>query len=286
MGAGEWSISSGYGYKENVLFSEIVPIDSPFAYVGLEGIAQREFIESGGEWTTMALLDNRHYFNGGDLPDETFGLLLSEYGKYVTVDGKLTGGVQYIYFNQAFDTTFDVLDVRQIVITAQEPRLYLEWEGFFWQFEYGFEAVASRMYFDDPQNDYETLDWEIDIDYLLGEKTHLLVAVNGFARDYTDRQPRDREGDRIVDAMLGTDQLGLEISLEQPARWAGFDIEAEVGLDFEMRHDRHFGYYDRDRLKYFIDIKAEGERWSLRADIGCSDRDYVHQLADSGSLRK
>ncbi len=286
VGAGEWSASAGFGYKENVLFSEIVPVDSSFAYVGLEGIAQRDFLAVDGEWTTMYLLDNRSYLDGGDLSDETFGLLLSEFGRFVTVDGKLTAGVQYIYFNQAFDTTFDIRDVTQVVIRAQEPRLYLEWEGFFWQFEYGASVGGSRMYFKDPEDDYETIDWELEADYVLSGESHLVFAVNGFARDYTDRVARNEEGVRMDGVVLGLDQVGFEVAIEHPVQWAGVVWESELGLDFESRRDRHFGYYDRDRLKYFLDVRASGEVWRLRADLAFSDREYESQIADDGRLRE
>ncbi|MGK0241158.1 MAG: hypothetical protein ACI92G_004650, partial [Candidatus Pelagisphaera sp.] len=52
VGAGEWSVSAGLGYKENVLFSEILPVDSAFNYLSVEGVMQKDFIESGAEWVS------------------------------------------------------------------------------------------------------------------------------------------------------------------------------------------------------------------------------------------
>lgn len=285
VGAGEWSASVGYGYKENVLFSEIVPVDSPFSYFSVEGITQREFIETGAEWTTMLLLDNRHYSKGNDLPDETFGLLLSEYGRYLTIDGQITGGVQYVYFKQAFDATFDVLDVNQIVLTGQEPKAYLDWKAFFWQFEYNATVGASRMYFKDPSNDYETIDWELELDYLVGDQSRILVAANGHARDYTDRPTRTASGTRVDSIMLGEDQTGVEVAFERPFGFLGINGEVELGIDFEARRDRHFGYYDRDSLKYGFEWSGGGEKWNFRLDLGFAERNYLVQTVEDGSLR-
>ena len=285
VGIGEWSASAGYGYRENALFSEIVPVDSTFGYVSFEGIAQKEFTQTGGDWTSMALLDNRHYFQGDDLPEETFGLLLTEYGRYLTIDGRLTGGLQYVYFNQAFDATFDVLDVRQIVVQAQEPKVYLEWESFFWQFGYTANAGISRMYFEDPDDDYETLDWELELDYLIGDSWSLIAALNGFARDYTDRPAREISGSRVDSIALGTDQTGVELALESSRPVFGIAGELELVADFEARRDRHFGYYDRDRLKYGIEWSGGGENWNARIDLGYAKSDYNHQRVEDGSLR-
>ncbi len=286
VGAGDWSASAGMGFKENVLLSEIAPIDSSFNYLSFEGIAQKEFIETGAQWTTMALVENRHYFEGGDLPDEAFGLMVSEYARYVGIDGTLRGGVQYLYFNQAFDATFDVLDPNQIVITAQEPRLYVEWESFFWQFEYAASVGVSRMYFQDASDDYETIDWELELDYAIDNRTNWRFAVNGFARDYTDRPTRSADGFRIDSIILGTDQLGFETSVERGFGSESMALLAEIGIDYEERRDRHFGYYDRDRTKYFLELRTNGEKWRMRLDIGFSDREYRTQIAENGALRR
>ncbi len=285
VGVGEWSASAGVGYKENVLFSEIAPVDSPFAYVGVEGITTHEFIELGSEWTAMALLDNRHFTKGHDLPDETFGLFLTEYGQYVTVDGRISGGLQYVYFKQAFDATFDILDPNQITLTGQEPKLYVDWKAFFWQFEYQATLGASRMYFKNPKNDYETIDWELELDYLLGESAKVLLTANGHVRDYTDRPARTVSGSRVDSVVLGEDQAGLELTYERPLGFLGLKGELELGIDFEARRDRHFGYYDRDSLKYGLEWSGGGEKWDIRLDFGFAERDYLRQTVDDGSLR-
>ena len=285
VGAGDWSASAGTGYRKNVLLSEIAPIDSSFNYLSFEGIAQKEFIATGAQWTTMGLVENRHYFEGDDLPDETFGLVLSEYSRFVGIDGTFKGGFQYLYFNQAFDATFDILDPNQVVITAQEPRLYAEWESFLWQFEYSAAVGVSRMYFQDASDDYETVDWEIGLDYALDDRSRWLFAVDGFARDYTDRPTRNADGLRVDSIPLGTDQIGLETSVERGFGSESLPLLAEIGIDYEERRDRHFGYYDRDRTKYFLELRAGGEKWRMRLDVGYSERDYRTQTAVDGFLR-
>lgn len=285
VGIGEWSASAGYGYRENVLFSEIAPVDSTFGYVSFEGIAHKEFTQTGGDWTSMALLDNRRYFQRSNLPDETFGLLLTEYGRFLTIDGRLTGGLQYVYFNQAFDATFDVLDLRQIGVQAQEPGVYLEWESFFWQFGYTAEAGFSRMYFEDSEDDYETLDWEFEADYLVSDSWSLTAALNGFVRDYTDRPAREISGARLDSVALGTDQAGIELALETKRSLWGIAGELEVVVDFEARRDRHFGFYDRDSINYGIEWRGGGENWNAHVDFGYAQRNYLYQTVENGSLR-
>ena len=285
VGAGEWSVSAGLGYKENVLFSEILPVDSAFNYLSVEGVMQKDFIESGAEWVSIFLLDNRNYWQVDDLPDETFGMFVSEFGKHMTVDGRLAASFQYVYLNQAFDASFDILDENRIVLTAEEPGLYLEWASFLWQFKYTAKAGASRMYFTDSKDDYETFDWELEFDYMTNEGGRLFLASNGFIRDYTDRVARDLDGSRLEETILGTDQRGIEGGFEQSFRVLGLAAEVELEVDFSSRRDRHTGYYDRDRLKYGIDWSLAGEKWDFGINVSHADSEYLSQLADDGQLR-
>lgn len=285
VGAGEWSVSAGLGYKENVLFSEILPVDSAFNYLSVEGVMQKDFVESGAEWVSIFLLDNRSYWQVDDLPDETFGMFLSEFGRHMTVDGRLAASFSYVYLNQAFDASFDIQDENRIVLTAQEPGLSLEWASFLWQFKYTASVGASRMSFADPKDDYETLDWEIEFDYLVSEGGRLFLSPNGFIRDYTDRVARDLDGFRLEETILGTDQRGIEGGFEQSFRFLGLDAELELEVDFSARRDRHSGYYDRDRLKYGLDWSLAGEKWDFGLDVSFADSEYLTQMSEDGELR-
>jgi len=85
--------------------------------------------------------------------------------------------------------------------------------------------------------------------------------------------------------VLGEDQVGIELAYERPFGFLGVMGELELGIDFEARRDRHFGYYDRDSLKYGLEWSGRGERWDFRLDLGYAQRDYLLQTVDSGSLR-
>ncbi|MDG2167301.1 MAG: hypothetical protein P8L44_05150 [Opitutales bacterium] len=285
VGAGEWSASTGLGYKENVLFSEILPVDSAFNYFSMEGVVQKDFVESGAEWVSIFLLDNRNYWQVDDLPDETFGMFLSEFGRHMTIDGRLAASFRYVYLNQAFDASFDILDEKRIVLTAQEPGLSLEWASFLWQLKYTATIGASRMFFADSKDDYETLDWEVEIDYLIGDRVRFFLAPNGFVRDYTDRVARDLDGYRLSDTILGTDQRGVEGGFEQSFRVMGLEAELELEVDFSTRRDRHTGYYDRDRLKYGFDWSLAGKKWNFGLDVSYADSEYLTQISEDGELR-
>ncbi len=285
VGVGEFAVYGGIGYRENALYSEILPIDSSFAYTSIEGAAQKDFVSSGAEWTSMFLLDNRSYLSRSDLSDETFGMLLSEFGKYATIDGRFGLEFQYIYLSQAFDASFDIEEENRIQLRIQEPRLSLKWNSFFWKFEYEASIGASRMYFQDSINDYETVHWELETAKRIDDRSRLFLTANGFVRDYTDRNARDVEGYSLADSPLGVDQVGWEAGYERDFQWGNVNGEWELESVFRQRRDRHSGYYDRDRLKFGIDGKLEGEKWTFHADAYYAKSEYVNQLADDDRLR-
>ena len=286
VGVGEFAASAGIGYRENALFSEILPIDSSFAYTGIEGAVQKDFISSGSEWTTMFLLDNRSYLSRSDLPDETFGMFISEFGNYLTVDGRAALEFQYIYLSQAFDASFDIEEENRVLLRIQEPGLSLKWNSFFWRFEYEATLGASRMYFQDSTNDYETIEWELELAHKIDDQSKFFGSVNGFIRDYTDRNARDIEGFRIADTRLGTDRVALEAGYERSFQLGKLRGEWEFEGIVRQRRDRHSGYYDRDRYKLGLDSKLQGEKWTLYADLYYAKSEYANQVSEDGALRK
>ena len=286
VGVGEIAASAGLGYRENALYSEILPIDSSFAYAAVEGGMQKDFISSGAEWVTMFMLDNRSYLSRSDLPDETFGMLMSEFGKYATIDGRVALEFQYVYLSQAFDASFDIEEENRIHLRIQEPGLFLKWNSFFWKFEYEATVGASRMYFQDSTNDYETIDWELEAAHKIDDQSLFFLSANGFARDYTDRNARDLDGFSISDSRLGTDRVAFEAGYERSFQIGELEGVWELEGIYRQRRDRHSGYYDRDRIKLGMEGELRGEKWTLYADIYYSQSEYLNQISDDGALRR
>ena len=52
----------------------------------------------------------------------------------------------------------------------------MEWESFL-AIEYTASVGASRMYFRDASDDYETLDWELELDYAIDDLTMALRSM-------------------------------------------------------------------------------------------------------------
>lgn len=286
VGVGEIAASAGIGYRENALYSEILPIDSSFAYTAVEGALQKDFLATGSEWVTMFLLDNRSYLSRSDLSDETFGMLMSEFGKYATIDGRLALEFQYVYLSQAFDASFDIEEENRVLLRIQEPGLAFKWNSFFWKFEYETTIGASRMYFQDSANDYETIDWELEAAHKIDDRSTFFASVNGYFRDYTDRNARDIDGFRIDETRLGTDRVAFESGYQRTFQLGAFQGEWELEGIFRQRRDRHSGYYDRDRLKLGLDAELKGEKWTFYADLYYAESEYLNQIADDDALRQ
>ena len=90
----------GFGYKENVLLRRL-PQSIPDLIIYLSKESLKGVHRNQSPMDDYGFAENRHYLEGGDLPDETFGLVVSEYSRFVGIDGTFKGGIQYLYFNQA-----------------------------------------------------------------------------------------------------------------------------------------------------------------------------------------
>ncbi|MEM9160040.1 MAG: hypothetical protein AAGB46_13425 [Verrucomicrobiota bacterium] len=282
----DFSASLGIGYKENVLYSEVLPQDSMFSYADLEGMAKGEMFNLGAEWTLMGLGEFRHYNDIDGVPDETFGLVLGEFSKSIGLFGEAGLGVQYLYVNQAFDATFDIVEERRAILKVQEPELYAKWRSLFWEFEYTVKISTSRMYFSDRTDDYETDSLEFELDYELGERDVLILTLEGLRRNYVERLARIQTGETVAGFRRKMDSISAELEWERSYKLG--DWSGTIGLEGKLseRRDGFAGYYDRDRRKFGLECEFEHGGWYLSADVAYTESDYLVQVTELGDAVK
>lgn len=276
-------MSLGYGYAENVLYSELAPVDAAYLLASFEGFFERSLWEEALDWNTMAFWEHRRFEAGDDIPDQTLFLLQSQIEGYVGLYSKWRLGGRYLGLEQAFDATFDELERNSFLVKAKEPELLLGWESFLWAFEYDAEIGFSRMNFEQEGSDYESFNWEVDFDYRINDDLSWVSGVFGYERDYLERSGRDLSGAAIVGSSLQMSQLGFETGLDFRKSFDASEHRFSILLGDRQREDGQLGYYDRSRRS--VEFRWQGDwermRLALQADFGAYR--YDHQLGDDGS---
>ncbi len=282
--SGETSLSLGYGYAENVLYSELAPVDAAFTVANVEVFFERSLFDASFDWNAMLFVDHRVFHSDEVIPDETLALAQTQLEGYVGLYSKWRAGARYLRLEQAFDATFDELERNSFLVTAEEPEVLFGWESFFWTFAYDVEVGFSRMSFEQEGSDYDSLNWKVDIDQRINDQFSWRSGLFGYERNYVDRLGRDLRGRAIVDSLLGMSQFGFETGFVWEPDSDLFEQELSVMLSQRDRSDAQVGYYDRRRRSVEVQWRGEWESRSLvlRADYG--EYRYENQLGDDGFL--
>lgn len=280
--SGETSVSLGYGYSENVLYSELAPVDSAFVQASVEAIFERPLFGEMIEWNTMLFAEHRSFLSDEDIPDQTMALLQSQLEGYAGISSKWRVGGRYLSLEQAFDATFDELERNSFLVRVQEPEFLLGWESFFWRFEYDAELGFSRMSFEQDGNDYDSVNWQVDFDQRINDDWTWESGVFGYDRDYLDREGRDLSGYAINDSRLTMSEVGLETGFAWKRSFESVDHRVSFMLADRQRRDGQFGYYDRKRQTLELWWQARWEKTLLLLQLDYGEYRYDNQVGEIG----
>lgn len=280
--SGETSVSLGYGYAENVLYSELAPVDSAFVVANVEAFFERTLFSDFLDWNTMLFLDHRSFQSAEDIPEQTLFLLQTQVEGYAGLYSKWRVGSRYLGLEQAFDATFDELERNRFLVKAKEPELLLGWESFFWRFEYDAELGFSRMSFEQEGSDYDSLNWQVDVDQQITDGLSWESGIFGYDRDYLERSGRDLRGVAIADSRLGMTQIGFETGLSWLRSTEAADHKVSLMLSERDRSDAQVGYYDRKRQSLEFRWQARWDRLSLLVQADYGEYRYENQTGEDG----
>lgn len=283
--AGETSVAVGYGYAENVLYSELAPVDSPFVVLSLEGFLERSVFSDSIDWSTMAFLEHRSFQSNEDIPEQYLALVQTQLEGYFGLYSKWRVGGRYLGLEQAFDATFDELERNSFLVQVEEPEFLFGWESFLLGFETDTELGLSRMSFDQEGSDYDSFNWTIDLDQRINDSFTWVSGVYGYDRRYLDRSARDLDGDEISESRLKMQQLGFETGLEWSRSFDTVDHKLRLLISDRSRVDEQEGYYDRGRQAAEFLWRASWEKMSLLVQVDYGEYRYKNQLGDDDLLQ-
>lgn len=284
--SGETSFSLGYGYAENVLYSELAPVDSAFALARFEGIADLPVFSELVEWKSLLFGEHRQYFSDEGVPDQSLVLAQSELEGYAGLYGKWRLGGRFLGMEQAFDVTFDVLDRTSVSVKAQKPEAFIGWDSFIWVFAYDAEIGLSRMSFDQTGSDYDSFNWQLSSRFPIGESLVWEYGIFGYERDYLDRLGRDLDGYGLEGTSLSMSELSYESGLVWSAETEAAAHRVSLMAGERDRDDSISGYYARRRRSVEFGYLGQWEKTSLLLEVDYGRYLYGVQVGDDGLAQR
>jgi hypothetical protein len=276
------SLQGGAGYKKNVLYSAVNPLDSSFSTLQ----ADLFLVRSGAPEQDVylyAFADQRHYFELDRADNEYTVFAEVNWGRRASLaEVNLKG--HYLYIDQFFDASVSNAD-----ILSNRLR----------QHEFGLDGHVERSLYRDlylrlegAVRDVDVLDYPDDywawllggrFEYRPGPKVAAGILYNHADEDYDERPQRAADGEpspgttvHIVDESLGVYARGR---WGRDRRW-GVD-GALTGI---LRTDDGGGYYDYRAWRGRLLVRGPLFGWRWESGVYYGDTDYDVRPSSFGDV--
>lgn len=278
-------LSSGYGYGENLLLSEVAPQDSGYTFVEAEAFVIRPIPKLDTELLATAFFDSKIMDALDELDHESIGMLNAELSKFLGEDHLASFGLEHVYVKQAFDSSFDELEVHSQVIQTREPAAYMRWETSGLGFDWNSRIKYRDTKFDDEENNYNTIDYRLWTSRPLIGKWYTRFGFRYYDRGYDERLARDLSGFEIPEEELELSAKEIDLRLIRDFEFGDFDGELKVGIERLTRRDRSEGYSDRDDWEGKLGVEWGSEDWEFEVGLAYDRRAYQNQVEADGAQR-
>ena len=282
---GDVRLSSGYGYGENLLLSEVAPQDSGYTFVEAEAFVMRPIPDLDTELLVMAFFDSKIMDGLEELDHESIGMFNAELTKFMGENHLASFGLEHVYAKQAFDSSFDEVEIHSQVIQTREPAAYLRWETSGLGLDWRSRIKYSDTNFDEEENDFNTVDYRLWTSRPLIGKWYTRFGMRYYDREYDERLARDLNGVKIPEERLELSAKEFDLLLIRDFEYRNFDGKFKVGVERLARRDRSEGYSDRNDWEGKLAIELEREDWEFELGFGFDRREYQNQIESDGALR-
>ena len=278
-------LSSGYGYGENLLLSEVAPQDSGYTFVEAEAFVMRPMPDLDTELLVTAFFDSKIMDGLEELDHESIGIFNTEFTKFMGEEQLASIGLEHVYAKQAFDSSFDEVEVHSQVIQTREPAAYVRWEANGLGLSWRSRIKYSDTNFDEEANDFDTIDYRLWTGRQLIGKWYTRFGIRYYDREYDERLARNLDGVKIPEELLKLSAKEFDLLLIRDFELRNFDGEFKVGVERLARRDRSEGYSDRNDWEGKLGIELESEDWEFELGFGFDRREYQNQIESDGALR-
>lgn len=275
----EFDLRLGGGYKENVLYSAVVPQDSPFTLVEAEVFVLREAEDAHDIWL-YAFGDQRHYteLTRGD---NEYTFMAEAHWQYRPSEGSaVQTQASYYYLNQFFDASVSDVETDSFRLVQHDVGGSLAYEARFARLLHA--ALGGQVHevmLEDSTDDYRVYEGFLDLKLRSERGDTLGLIFRRQLEDYEERMRRTATGERLEGGTVELDVARLRLYtrtyLDAARRWLG-------GLTLEARDqtDNGGGYYDFRALKLGLRLQVRIDAWKAGLGMDFTRADYDYRPVD------
>ena len=281
------NLRGAFGYKDNLLLSNIKQEGSGFWLSGLDFSLLRASLDGGPQVTVFASAEDRRYFGSDDLDKEQLVLGQAKITQQLAGVWSIAGLAQYLYADQVFDASateqlFETLPVKSHniqlapILTRNLP----------WNSELELKLTAERQLFNKPLDDYWEFGPELTYTKKYGNRSTASLSYTYDHRLYDTRNALRLDRVPLLDIPLRFDQHEFEFmvnhSWDQDRHW-----RIRFRALFERNEDSGAGFYDYNRYRLMQRFGYWGKDWQASVEGKVLHYDYDDQpVLGSSNVRR
>jgi hypothetical protein len=282
------TLRSGFGYRDNVLWSPSSPLASPFYTGGLDLMLFRLPID-GLEFTLLVTGDDVNYWNnavrGAGVKSEDVAMALTRVTKYFE-GWRLGLELKGIYADQVMETLTDTGGVHAVEAkgfsVGAKPFARVD----FCSNLYGqVEAPVSREWWESPLDDYWKIGGRALLGFNYGHHSAVTASYGGSYLPHDDWVARDETGLEISGKRL--DVWRQQAELKWDHHWDAQNLWCSTTkLGFHYDRDNGGGYFNYYRYVFGEELSLHTKNWEIRGSGEISYYDFPVQTIDDTSTSK
>jgi hypothetical protein len=280
----DFTLRSGFGYKDNVLLSSVNPEGSAFWTAGADVLVYRLPTQSW-EFSAFCSFDNVGYFNKSTgVQDEQTAAAMGQVRKVLGNGWKTGIGASYLFQHQVFDvsatqtTQYTNTEVLGHNLTG---RSFVRKD--FKPYWVEAELSLTRQWLAEPLDGFLQAGPRVTLGRTYGHDSDLSLSYQWFYVAFDSRGQVTTTGIAEPDTLLRFQVQTVELTWRHV--WDGkrrWQTLTKLGLD--VNQDNGSGYFDYRQYRFAQQVKYKAGTWELSAQARAGYFDFLSQPLSTTDL--
>jgi hypothetical protein len=278
-------VTTGFGYRENVMRTSIAPESSGFFNVAADASFLR-FARSGAYLTLFVLGDHTEYFDAPSVGYEQFFSGTAEVVTPLGAQDELGGQFNYFYQHQVLDVSETEAVLTRMLVDGHTGSLRPHWKhALSTNWSVRLEVSGLRQLYAEDLSDYWETATRLSVIYNYGHRSELSIGYQPKHIWYDDREQFDQAGVALPDTSLYYWQH--EVGTQWRHNWdAARQWRTTTKFSYLFSEDNGSGYFDYHRLLLSEQARWAISRWEIKAGARFGWYYYPEQTVGSQNLER
>ena len=272
-------VTTGFGYRENILRSSIVQENSAFFNTSAD-VSLMRFTESGAYMSLFILLDDSQYFTSPSVDYERFISATLQAATPIGKDDELGGQFNCFYQHQVVDLSETESSIARSLVDGYTYTLQPYWKhtlGDGWAVQ--IDAELLRQIYSGDLSDYWAPAAGLRLLHSYGHRSEVSLYGQTKYLMYDSREKTDDDGKARAGTSLvyKQNEIGLQWrhTFDKEQQW-----RTRTKLNYKLSQDNGSGYFDYHRVQGSQQLRWKNPLWEIKMNASLNWYTYPGQEID------